>query len=202
MSASDRHPLINAASVESADSTVRPAHIEALFREHNQSLVRFLAARLSSDAEAKEVAQEAYVRLLQLDRPQAVGFLRAFLFKTASNIATDHLRRRRRAKVMHARDTFTFETEQRSPEDYVSSAEEVEIVSACLNDLSPRCRQVVLLSRIEGKDANEVATELGMSTRMVRKYISEALALMHDRLETSQIRRQATAQSSKEGRHE
>ena len=35
----------------------RAAQMEALFREHNQGLVRFLAACLSSDAEAREVAQ-------------------------------------------------------------------------------------------------------------------------------------------------
>jgi DNA-directed RNA polymerase specialized sigma24 family protein len=73
----------------------RSAHIERLFREHNQSLVRFLNARLASEHEAREVAQEAYVRLLQLDKPGAIGFLRAFLFKTASNLAVDRLRHRR-----------------------------------------------------------------------------------------------------------
>jgi DNA-directed RNA polymerase specialized sigma24 family protein len=41
--------------------------IERLFQEHNESLLRFLAARLGSRQEAREIAQEAYVRLLKLD---------------------------------------------------------------------------------------------------------------------------------------
>src|SRR5690348_5364543 len=97
-------------------SPSRADTVEALFRVHNKSLVRFLAARLSSDAEAREVAQEAYVRLLQLDQPQAVGFLRAFLFKTASNIAIDRLRRRRLAKAACTADSFSFSADELSPE--------------------------------------------------------------------------------------
>src|ERR1700726_1589399 len=67
--------------------------VERLFREHNEALIRFLRARVGSFHEAREVAQEAYVRLLSLDKPGAVSYLRAFLFKTAANIAVDRHRR-------------------------------------------------------------------------------------------------------------
>ena len=69
--------------------------VERLFREHNEALIRFLRARVGSHNEAREVAQEAYVRLLSLDQPGAVSYLRAFLFKTAANIAIDRGRRHR-----------------------------------------------------------------------------------------------------------
>src|SRR5580658_5486126 len=69
--------------------------IDHLFREHNDALVRFLSARLGSYQDAREVAQEAYVRLLNLDRPGAVNFLRALLYKTAANLAIDRLRHQR-----------------------------------------------------------------------------------------------------------
>ncbi len=169
-----------------AGQHARAATVESLFREYNQGLVRFLASRLSSDAEAKEVAQEAYVRLLQLDQPKAVGFLRAFLFKTATNIATDRLRRRRLARSV---DPFDFDVYRMSPEEHVSHAEEVTIVASCLSELMPRCRQAVLLSRMEGKSSSEIAAELGVTTRMVRKYIAEALLLIRDRLQTAQLGR-------------
>ncbi len=39
--------------------------VSHLFREHNRVLVGYLTGRLRSEQEAKEVAQEAYVRLLQ-----------------------------------------------------------------------------------------------------------------------------------------
>jgi DNA-directed RNA polymerase specialized sigma24 family protein len=45
----------------------RAAEISQLFREHNRALVLFLASRLKDMQAAREVAQEAYVRLLQLE---------------------------------------------------------------------------------------------------------------------------------------
>src|SRR6185437_6352258 len=66
----------------------RAAVVERLFREHNEALLRFLRARVGSQNEALEVAQEAYVRLLSLDQPGAVSYLRAFLFGTAATAVT------------------------------------------------------------------------------------------------------------------
>ena len=75
----------------------RRAVIQRLFEDHNDSLLRFLSVRLRSVEEAREVAQEAYVRLLKLDEPNAVSFFRAFLFRTAANLAIDRMRKRERA---------------------------------------------------------------------------------------------------------
>jgi RNA polymerase sigma-70 factor (ECF subfamily) len=47
-----------------------------LFREHNRMLVAYLTTRLRSEHEAKEVAQEAYVRLLELKEPCTPSLLR------------------------------------------------------------------------------------------------------------------------------
>jgi DNA-directed RNA polymerase specialized sigma24 family protein len=83
-----------------ADAAAAPpeghaARVAELFREHNCTLVSFLKARLQSEQDAREVAQEAYVRLLQIDRPGAVSFLRSYLFRTAENLAIDRLRQLR-----------------------------------------------------------------------------------------------------------
>lgn len=64
----------------------------ALFAAHNQALLRFLNCRLKSMQEAMEVAQEAYVRMLQLDTSDGIGYLRAYLFKIAANLAADRLK--------------------------------------------------------------------------------------------------------------
>ncbi len=42
----------------------RAAQVVALFREHNAALVAFLRVRLNSLADAQEVAQEVYLKLL------------------------------------------------------------------------------------------------------------------------------------------
>src|SRR5262249_52558866 len=95
-----------------------------LFREHNDALVRFITGRLHSQQEAKEVAQEAYVRLLQLDLPGAVSYLRAFLFKTAANLAADRLRARQRERQVAYARLFDQLEEVRTPERVVTGTQE------------------------------------------------------------------------------
>src|SRR5689334_22138496 len=89
------------ASAHPPDDAARADLVERLFREHNEALIRFLLGRCRSYQEAREVAQEAYVRLLSLDQPGAVSYLRSFLFRTAANIAID----RQRREEVHDRTT-------------------------------------------------------------------------------------------------
>ena len=86
-------PVSTAADSLSAEPPPDPARgVERLFRDRNRALVSVLDARLGSEQEARQVAQEAYVRLLRLDHPSASSFLRAHLFHIAANLAIDHLR--------------------------------------------------------------------------------------------------------------
>ena len=159
-----------------------PASIERLFREHNEALVGFLMARLKSRQAAQEVAQEAYVRLLSLDQPSAVSYLRAFLFRTAANLAVDRLRR----DQVHARATgaplFAELTDARTPERHVASEQQLRVVQDALAQLPPKCREAFLLARIDEMSCAEIATQMGVSERMVRFHIVRALLFCRAKL--------------------
>jgi RNA polymerase sigma-70 factor (ECF subfamily) len=151
-----------------------PSLVERLFREHNEALLRFLRARLRSDADAREAAQEAYVRLLQLDRSDQPSFLRAYLFRIASNVATDMLRR----KSLQAR--YAAEDDQAPSsggvqEEALDARQQLLLVQAALNDLPPRCRQAFLLRRQEDLATAQIGERLGVSDRMVRLYLARAI---------------------------
>ncbi len=165
-----------AKSLSHTDSNEERAQLVArLFREHNDALLRFLAVRLRSHQEAKEVAQEAYVRLLSLDRPGAVSFLRAFLFKTAGNLAIDRLRSRNRQ--LRAVEVGFFEElrEAPTPEGETSNAQQVAILERLINELPPKCRTAFVLYKIQGLDFATVAAQMGLSERMVRDYVTRAV---------------------------
>jgi RNA polymerase sigma factor (sigma-70 family) len=159
----------------------RSALIERIFREHNASLLRFLQARLSSAQDAREVAQEAYVRLLQLDAPGAIGFLRAYLFKTAANIATDRLRHRKVVQLTNTEDFFDLQPP--SPMDTLAAQQDLEVLSAAMDELTPKCREVFMLRRLGNLRTDEIARRANIGPRMVRIYIAQALAHCQLRLE-------------------
>jgi RNA polymerase sigma-70 factor (ECF subfamily) len=153
----------------------RASVVERLFREHNEALIRFLRGRVGSHNEALEVAQEAYVRLLSLDQPGAVSYLRAFLFKTAANIAIDRRRRSQNFDKMTDRQLFTELTENRTPERQLAGEQNLRHLSALIENMPPKCRESFVMNQIQGLDAATIARRLGITDSMVRKYVVRAL---------------------------
>jgi RNA polymerase sigma factor (sigma-70 family) len=170
----------------------RSERITRLFSEHNDSLVRFLAARLNSVQEAKEVAQEAYVRLLSLDDSGAVSFLRAFLFKTASNLAVDRLRSRSRQRQAMSAGLCDELREATTPDYEAAQAEEAAIVRRLIGELPPKCRHAFLLHRIHGEDFPEIAKQMELSERMVRHYVLRAVLYCRAGLDAAQCSKETS----------
>jgi RNA polymerase sigma-70 factor (ECF subfamily) len=160
--------------------------ISRLFSEHNESLIQFLATRLRSVQEAKEVAQEAYVRLLSLEDSGAVSFLRAFLFKTAANLAVDRIRSRNRQRQALDAGLCDEYREAPTPDREAASAQEVEIVRRLIGELPPKCRRAFLLHRVHGAEFSEIAHEMGLSERMVRHYVLRAVLYCRAGLDAEQ----------------
>jgi RNA polymerase sigma-70 factor (ECF subfamily) len=161
--------------------------VSELFREHNSVLVGYLRSRLGSLQEAKEIAQEAYVRLLQLHEPGTPGLLRAYLFKTASNLAIDRLRHRRvRHRSEEQPQLFeelnTTRGESDDPAEQLLAREQADQLLGYLQELPIKCQQVMNLHRFEGISQLDVSARLGMSARMVRRYVTYAMVYCHLRL--------------------
>jgi RNA polymerase sigma factor (sigma-70 family) len=157
------------------DEKSRAMVIERLFREHNEALLRFLRGRVGSRHEALEVAQEAYVRLLSLDQPGAVSYLRAFLFKTAANIAIDRRRRHRNYDKVTERQLFVELAENRTPERQVAAQQTLRLLGSLIEAMPPKCRAAFVMNQIHGLDAAAIAARLGITESMVRKYVVRAL---------------------------
>lgn len=169
------------------DPRQRTELVTRLFREHNEALVRFLALRLRSQQEAKEVAQEAYVRLLRLDQPGAVSFLRAFLFRTAANLAVDRIRHEQMARRVVRESKFLEElTAQPTPEQFATDAQELQLVERLVNELPPKCRRAFLLHKVYGLDFADIAKQMGLGERMVRTYVCRAILYCRAGLDAAQ----------------
>lgn len=162
----------------------RSQEVERLFRDHNEALVRYLTLRLHSRQEAREVAQEAYVRLLQLERTDVSSFLRAYLFRIAGNLAIDRLRRRATEIRAHEAELFSglFERPP-EPEAVALERERVAQVRGILQELPDAVREAFLLFRTQEMDQASIASRLGITDRMVRNHITRALLYCRLRLD-------------------
>src|SRR5882757_4953074 len=119
-------------------AAARSALVSDLFRDNNRALVNFLLTHLSNEQEAREVAQEAYVKLLQLDRPEAISFLRTYLFRIAANLAIDRVRRSVRKDRIERLDVFDEWSGSPLVEREVLAAQEVALVRQAISELKPK----------------------------------------------------------------
>jgi RNA polymerase sigma factor (sigma-70 family) len=162
----------------------RSERLARLFREQHRPLVAYLTSRLRSAQEAREVAQEAFVRLLQLPQAgSAARLVRGYLFRTAKHLAIDRLRHQAVQRAALLRELSTASPEAADPAEQLAAREHARDLLGFLQELPPKCREVLTLHRLEGLSQQEVAARLSLSDRMVRRYLTHAMVYCRLRLD-------------------
>jgi RNA polymerase sigma factor (sigma-70 family) len=174
--------LIGADPARDEEGASRAARVEQLFRQHNALLVSFLTSRLRSETEAHEVAQEAYVRMLQLEQPGLVSFQRAYLFKVASNLAIDRLRHRSVRADVALHESFQDWLSVPGADRQVLAEEEVTALQHALSELPGKTQDVFRRHFLGGETLQHIAREISLTDRMVRYHLARALAHCRKRL--------------------
>lgn len=168
------------------DAKARSEMVRRLFQEHNRALIGFLVARLQSEAEARDVAQEAYVRLLQLEQASAVSFLRAHLFTIAGNLAIDRLRQRQVRERNSPQDFFEDLLTRPGPDRTAIAQQEMGVVKQALCELPKKCRRAFMLHVFAGYSVQEIAAQMNLTDRMIRHYVVRAMATCRQRLDEAE----------------
>jgi RNA polymerase sigma-70 factor (ECF subfamily) len=157
--------------------------VESFYRKHHKSLVGFLEGMLSSRAEAEEVAQEAYVRVLKRGNRRSEAYLRHFLFRTAKNLAIDRLRQQKYKDRYMALSRHQGEASANSGGNQAMASDSLHRVREFLWELPEAYRAATLMYRFENIPRDEVARRLSVTTRTVNRRVSVALAYCALRLE-------------------
>lgn len=168
------------------DSPSASRQAEALVRDFNQSLIRMLQARLGSPEDAREVAQEAYARLLNLGEGAGIGYHSAYLFRIAQNLATDRLRRRAHLEQPATLELDLWPDPAMDPERSAAAAQAVDRLPALLAELPVKCAEAFRLVRLRQLGYADAAARLGLTERMVRIHVARALAYCQERLDALQ----------------
>jgi RNA polymerase sigma-70 factor (ECF subfamily) len=148
-----------------------------------------LTARTGSQEEAREVAQEAYAKLLALDHPEAIGFLAGYMWKVAGNLATERKRTRANRARLHHKTLFQIDNHAPSAETLVYTRQCLELLERAIDDLPPRCAEAFILRVLEERKFKEVAEEMGIGVRMAMMYVARALEYCQGCLDAAEATR-------------
>jgi RNA polymerase sigma factor (sigma-70 family) len=157
------------------------ASADDLFARYHPTLERYLA-RLTGDPDlAADVAQEAFLRLLDRNpRPEAV---RPWLFRVATNLVRDAARRstRHRTLALDGRAPSAHGDPPPPPDTGVDRDRCRRLVREALDQLSAKER-TALLMREEGFRHREIAEAIGTTTGSVGTLLSRAIRKAAHRL--------------------
>lgn len=159
-----------------SDLTGRAEAFGQLYAEHSDQLERAVRRRLGHGAGARDVVQEAFLKLWE-KAIDAARLTPAYLHKVARNAAIDHARAEtvRRDAVRDLAE-LQIAAPPPTPYDAMASREALETVERALEALPSRTRLIFLLNRIHGRTFVEIANGLGLSERAVAKHMAKALS--------------------------
>ena len=179
------HPVVRVTPcADSAAGMQERDGLEAFLRAQQPVLVGYLCRRVPEE-DAKDIAQEAFVRMLRYrDHPR--DQLKALMYRIATNVLLDRARRdRSRGAPLHVSldaDHDAMASDEPAHEERVESQQALAQVRAAILQLPGRCREVYLLNRIEGMSYTEIARHCGISVKAVEKNIGRALRVLRERL--------------------
>lgn len=155
---------------------------EMLYTRYAEGLMAFAASRLGTIEEARDIIHDLFVHFWEQRQETGIHTnVRGFLFAAVRYRIIDHIRkasvRERYQKQLNSLPEMVSATEEEL------EAKELEIkIRELANDLSPRVREVFLLSRFEFLMADQIAARMGTSTQTVKNQLTTAISYIRSRL--------------------
>ncbi|WP_404379167.1 RNA polymerase sigma factor [Caenispirillum salinarum] len=151
----------------------------ALFAAERRSIVRRLVRMVGCRATAEDLAQEAYTRLIEASGARRIDRPQPFLYRTAENLALDHLRRERGRRAVtteeHGPAVAQVACPLPTPDKSLQTRDTIKRLTTIVSRLPERRRQVFLLRRLHGWRYAEIAAHLGISVSATEKHMRLAM---------------------------
>jgi RNA polymerase sigma factor (sigma-70 family) len=150
--------------------------LERLGRQWRPALIAFFMRRVRNHAEAEDLTQEVFVRIL--DGARDVSNPEAFIFEIARNLINDHLRK---AKVREIYRATLAGDDNRGldvldPHAVASGRETIATFIQALQDLPEKTRSIYVLYRFESMHQDVIGHSFGISTSAVKQHVAKATA--------------------------
>jgi RNA polymerase sigma-70 factor (ECF subfamily) len=151
--------------------------LDVLYRNEQHALVRFFTRYRASPEDARDLVQEAFLRLSRIDlrRSGSISRPAEYLRQIARNLLKDRAKAARR----HARDAHVNADDC----DLVGLDELARLeardslvrLESAIKSLKPKTREIFMAHRLEGLSYAEIAGRTGLSVSGVEKQLGRAV---------------------------
>jgi RNA polymerase sigma-70 factor (ECF subfamily) len=161
--------------VEAALGGERRAYDE-LYRRHVDDVWRRLTRILGQDPDREDLTQQIFLEVFRhLETFRGDASFRTYLYRVATNVACDQLRRRRRrSRELPFDETLELAAPGGTPEAAAAHRQHVARTWACLESLKPKKRVAFVLRVVEERSLQEIADVTTSNVPTVAKRIAHA----------------------------
>lgn len=160
------------------------SQFQELFQKHYEALVAYVRTHSNDLSIAEDIVQNCYCKiwekkelLTDLDCPKS------YLYKMAYNTYINHYRNTKRkdriAQQIAAETIASLATE--TPE---SSNEQLKELHRAIEQLPEKCRNILVMSKLQGMSYKEIATHLDISVKTVEAQMRIAYQKIRDNYNT------------------
>jgi RNA polymerase sigma factor (sigma-70 family) len=147
------------------------------FLAYRTQLLRYIG-RIVRPHEIEDIVQETFVQSFTASRQQPIRNPRAFMFRTARNLALNSINRaeHRLACSMEIVDEGEFESEHDLVEDKYESDQRFHSFCKAVSLLPDACRKAFVLKKVYGLSQKEIAQHMGIAESTVEKHIAKGMS--------------------------
>ena len=155
--------------------------IRAAVRQYERQLVAY-AAHLAGDSErARDIVQEAFVRLCSQDRSKVESHVAEWLFRVCRNLAIDVRRKERRMNLLSDEQTGFLGSAEPDPGDSIERDDSFAAVVKALGTLPKNQQEVIRLKFQHGLSYKEISAVANLSVTNVGFLIHTGIKALRQR---------------------
>lgn len=141
------------------------------------ALMQYLQHNWRNAGDITDLRQEVYLRVCEAAAEDAPRHPRQFLFTIARNLLIDRVRHAQVIPIEAVSDLEALDVakDEPGPERSAIARDELRRLQAALDRLPERCRQVVVMGRIEGLSGREIAARLGVAECTVSEHLAKGM---------------------------
>jgi len=149
-----------------------------------RGLMAGIVRRIVRRHDVEDILQEAFVRSFEAEGRHTIHDARAFLLRTARNLALDHVSRAsyRTTGSLEMFDDEQFVDGAAAPDAQVDAERRFLAFCQAVGSLPEQCRKVFVLHKVYGMSHAEIAGRLRIAQSTIEKHIAKGLLLCHEHM--------------------
>jgi RNA polymerase sigma factor (sigma-70 family) len=147
-------------------------------------LMQYLQHNWRNQSDIVDLRQEVYMRVFEAARTQIPERTRQFVFTTARNLLINRVLHEQVVPIEAVADLEALEIAKDAPDPEHSTIvrDELRRLQTALDDLPPRCRQAIVLRKIENLSIDEIAQRMGVGEKTVKTHLTNGVRALTEAL--------------------